>query len=247
MKEPFLYYIYWRTYSLTLSTKVNVFISTFVGDSVSEAIGHGSCRARQWRIGTDPKRKYVSKASEFLTEREHEIRQARLPSPHQTALQALFGSVNGCRDLRDLAFNTRRLSQALASSPVQSRLLHPPLGFSRVRLHRLRHDRAQIRLPRGLLLLPPSGEPSSPVQEFHGSLQSHRRLQRVFSRVSERKILERSGLGEETYLPEGLHCIPPRTTMVAAREEAEQVMFGCLDKLFENTKINPRDIGVFGR
>lgn len=32
--------------------------------------------------------------------------------------------------------------------------------------------------------------------------------------------------------------------MAAAREEAEQVMFGCLDKLFENTKINPRDVGV---
>lgn len=49
-----------------------------------EAIGHGSRRARQWRIGTDPKREYVSKASEFLTEREHEIPQARLPSPRHS-------------------------------------------------------------------------------------------------------------------------------------------------------------------
>lgn len=40
----------------------------------------------------------------------------------------------------------------------------------------------------------------------------------------QRKIMERSGLGEETYLPEALHCVPPRTTMAAAREEAEQVI-----------------------
>ncbi|KAL1213172.1 3-ketoacyl-CoA synthase 17 [Cardamine amara subsp. amara] len=32
--------------------------------------------------------------------------------------------------------------------------------------------------------------------------------------------------------------------MAAAREEAEQVIFGALDNLFENTKINPREIGV---
>ncbi|KFK30085.1 hypothetical protein AALP_AA7G214500 [Arabis alpina] len=59
-----------------------------------------------------------------------------------------------------------------------------------------------------------------------------------------RKIMERSGLGEETYLPESLHCVPPITTMAAAREEAEQVIFGALDNLFENTKINVREIGV---
>ncbi|KAL1205500.1 3-ketoacyl-CoA synthase 17 [Cardamine amara subsp. amara] len=60
----------------------------------------------------------------------------------------------------------------------------------------------------------------------------------------QRKILIRSGLGKETYLPESIHCIPPRPTMAAAREEAEQVIFGALDNLFENTKINPREIGV---
>ncbi|KAF2535048.1 hypothetical protein F2Q68_00019209 [Brassica cretica] len=54
--------------------------------------------------------------------------------------------------------------------------------------------------PRGLLLLPPSGEPSSPVQEFHGSLQSHRRLQRVFSRVSEEDSRE-IGFGRRDVSP----------------------------------------------
>ncbi|KAK4284719.1 hypothetical protein QN277_001509 [Acacia crassicarpa] len=60
----------------------------------------------------------------------------------------------------------------------------------------------------------------------------------------QRKILERSGLGEETYVPEAMHHIPPRPSMAAAREEAEQVMFGALDNLFENTKVKPKDIGI---
>ncbi|XP_071730001.1 LOW QUALITY PROTEIN: 3-ketoacyl-CoA synthase 9-like [Rutidosis leptorrhynchoides] len=60
----------------------------------------------------------------------------------------------------------------------------------------------------------------------------------------QRKILERSGLGEETYLPAALHKIPPSPSMAAAREEAEQVMYGALDKLFESTNVNPKDIGI---
>ncbi|KAJ1427462.1 Very-long-chain 3-ketoacyl-CoA synthase [Sesbania bispinosa] len=60
----------------------------------------------------------------------------------------------------------------------------------------------------------------------------------------QQKILERSGLGEETYVPEAMHSIPPKPSMAAAREEAEQVMFGALDNLFSNTNINPKDIGI---
>ncbi|KAL0799799.1 hypothetical protein Bca101_054974 [Brassica carinata] len=60
----------------------------------------------------------------------------------------------------------------------------------------------------------------------------------------QRKILERSGLGEETYLPEAMHHVPPRISMAAAREEAEQVMFGALDKLFANTGVKAKDIGI---
>ncbi|KAM7250580.1 hypothetical protein ACFE04_022463 [Oxalis oulophora] len=60
----------------------------------------------------------------------------------------------------------------------------------------------------------------------------------------QRKILERSGLGDDTYVPEAMHYVPPRPSMAAAREEAEQVMFGSLDLLFANTGINPKDIGI---
>ncbi|KAF3611906.1 hypothetical protein DY000_02045857 [Brassica cretica] len=60
----------------------------------------------------------------------------------------------------------------------------------------------------------------------------------------QRKILERSGLGEDTYVPEGMHHVPPRISMAAAREEAEQVMFGALDSLFANANVNPKEIGI---
>ncbi|KAI5660955.1 hypothetical protein M9H77_20278 [Catharanthus roseus] len=60
----------------------------------------------------------------------------------------------------------------------------------------------------------------------------------------QRKILERSGLGEQTYLPEALHVLPPKPSMSAAREEAEQVMFGALDNLFKSTNVNPKEIGI---
>ncbi|PIN15242.1 Very-long-chain 3-oxoacyl-CoA synthase [Handroanthus impetiginosus] len=60
----------------------------------------------------------------------------------------------------------------------------------------------------------------------------------------QRKILERSGLGGETYLPKAMHLVPPKPNMQAAREEAEEVIFGVLDNLFANTKIKPKEIEI---
>ncbi|KAL7155305.1 hypothetical protein ABFS83_03G066100 [Erythranthe nasuta] len=76
---------------------------------------------------------------------------------------------------------------------------------------------------------------------------NHSRLTGDFDESSlefQRKILERSGLGDETYVPEAMHFIPPRPSMQAAREEAEQVMFGALDNLFLNTNVKPKQIGI---
>lgn len=58
------------------------------------------------------------------------------------------------------------------------------------------------------------------------------------------KILERSGLGQETYIPEGLHCLPLEQTMAGSRKETEEVIFGAVDNLFRNTEITPNDIGI---
>ena len=75
----------------------------------------------------------------------------------------------------------------------------------------------------------------------------HSILTNIFNESSlefQSKILKRSGLGDETYLPEAIHYVPPRPTMAAAREEAELVVFGALDSLFENTKVNLKEISV---
>ncbi|MFS7952140.1 putative very-long-chain 3-oxoacyl-CoA synthase [Helianthus anomalus] len=83
----------------------------------------------------------------------------------------------------------------------------------------------------------------APYERF----MKHSRLTGDFDESSlefQRKILERSGLGEETYVPEAMHSIPPRPSMAAAREEAEQVMFGALNNLFAVTGVKPKDIGI---
>ncbi|RWW65060.1 hypothetical protein BHE74_00027671 [Ensete ventricosum] len=54
------------------------------------------------------------------------------------------------------------------------------------------------------------------------------------------KLTNRSGLGDETYLPPTVKARPPRLCMAEARMETEAVIFGCLDALFEATGVNPR-------
>lgn len=58
------------------------------------------------------------------------------------------------------------------------------------------------------------------------------------------KILERSGLGEETCLPPAIHYIPPAPNMAHAREEAELVIFSCMDSLFQKTGLKPKDVDI---
>ncbi|KAG8382906.1 hypothetical protein BUALT_Bualt05G0128400 [Buddleja alternifolia] len=58
------------------------------------------------------------------------------------------------------------------------------------------------------------------------------------------KILERSGLGEETCFPPAMQLIPPNPNMQSAREEAEVIIFSCMDSLFKKTKLKPKDIDI---
>ncbi|KAA8547808.1 hypothetical protein F0562_004237 [Nyssa sinensis] len=58
------------------------------------------------------------------------------------------------------------------------------------------------------------------------------------------RILERSGLGEETCLPPAIHYIPPKPTMEAARGEAELVIFSAIDSLMQKTGIKAKDIDI---
>ncbi|XP_024989910.1 3-ketoacyl-CoA synthase 5-like [Cynara cardunculus var. scolymus] len=58
------------------------------------------------------------------------------------------------------------------------------------------------------------------------------------------RIFERAGLGEETSLPHPLHYLPPRPTLIGAREETELVIFSAMDSLFQQTGISPHDIDI---
>ncbi|XP_010926125.1 3-ketoacyl-CoA synthase 6 [Elaeis guineensis] len=58
------------------------------------------------------------------------------------------------------------------------------------------------------------------------------------------RILERSGLGEETYLPPANHFIPPNPTMEASRAEAQLVIFSAIDDLIRKTGLKPKDIDI---
>ncbi|KAH0697907.1 hypothetical protein KY290_015704 [Solanum tuberosum] len=60
----------------------------------------------------------------------------------------------------------------------------------------------------------------------------------------QKKILESSGIGDETYVPKSIGSSENTATMKEGRFEASTVMFGALDELFEKTKIRPKDVGV---
>ncbi|OIW20039.1 hypothetical protein TanjilG_31957 [Lupinus angustifolius] len=58
------------------------------------------------------------------------------------------------------------------------------------------------------------------------------------------KILDRSGLGPLTYVPEALLEIPPKLNLDEARKETDTVLFGAVDELFEKTGVQAKDIGI---
>ncbi|KAL1340187.1 hypothetical protein AAHE18_U099300 [Arachis hypogaea] len=60
----------------------------------------------------------------------------------------------------------------------------------------------------------------------------------------QKKILERSGLGQKTYLPPAILQVPPNPCMAEARKEAEEVMFGAIDQLLQKTGVKAKDIGI---
>ncbi|GJU12456.1 very-long-chain 3-ketoacyl-CoA synthase, thiolase-like protein [Tanacetum coccineum] len=59
-----------------------------------------------------------------------------------------------------------------------------------------------------------------------------------------KKILERSGLGEETCVPQKLHYLPPNPNMMDVMDEAHLVIFSAMDSLFQQTGISPKEIDI---
>lgn len=58
------------------------------------------------------------------------------------------------------------------------------------------------------------------------------------------KLLTRTGLGQETYFPNGVLKLPPSLTMEDAREESRMVLFGCLEALFKRTGVQPQEVDI---
>ncbi|CAO2165116.1 unnamed protein product [Urochloa humidicola] len=59
------------------------------------------------------------------------------------------------------------------------------------------------------------------------------------------RLLERSGLGDETCVPDSYHYMPPDRSLAAAREEAEVVIFSAIDDVFAKASaVTPADIDV---
>eukprot|EP00850_Spirogloea_muscicola_P006351 SM000030S11360 [mRNA] locus=s30:297216:299220:+ [translate_table: standard] len=89
----------------------------------------------------------------------------------------------------------------------------------------------------------PDDELRSPASMF----KAHSAASGFFDETSlefQAKILERSGLGDGTYLPAGVRAIPPDPCMANARAEAEAVMFGAIDDLLARTAVSPKDVGI---
>jgi 3-ketoacyl-CoA synthase len=91
----------------------------------------------------------------------------------------------------------------------------------------------------------------------HESFLSLTRLVGLFNEEDitfQEKLLKSSGIGDHTYFPDGIlqggeeirrTGQPSKVlNMKAARQEAEQVIFGCLQSLFEKTGFQPKDVDI---
>ncbi|PAN13436.1 hypothetical protein PAHAL_2G336200 [Panicum hallii] len=58
------------------------------------------------------------------------------------------------------------------------------------------------------------------------------------------KVIEASGMGNETYFPPSLHYIPPAATHAGAVQEAHMLFFPTLDDLFAKTGVPPSAVGA---
>ncbi|KAL4349251.1 hypothetical protein S245_032140 [Arachis hypogaea] len=58
------------------------------------------------------------------------------------------------------------------------------------------------------------------------------------------RVLKKSGIGDETYMPKGVFRPGYRTSLKDGREEASMVMFGAVKEVLCATKVRPNDIKI---
>ncbi|XP_056175292.1 3-ketoacyl-CoA synthase 11-like [Syzygium oleosum] len=81
----------------------------------------------------------------------------------------------------------------------------------------------------------------------HETFMERSELTNAFTKENltfQRRILERSGLGQQTYVPDAVLRVPPNQCMAEARAEAEAIMFGAVDQLLAKTGVRAKDIGI---
>ncbi|KAK9813410.1 hypothetical protein WJX73_006792 [Symbiochloris irregularis] len=76
------------------------------------------------------------------------------------------------------------------------------------------------------------------------SLSRQSKLFTESSMEFQRKVLERGGLGNDTYLPQAVQQVPATPSMAAAREEAEMVMFDSVQKVLDKYQVAPRQVDI---
>lgn len=60
----------------------------------------------------------------------------------------------------------------------------------------------------------------------------------------QRRLFERSGVGDETYVPRSVIDVPPRPTLEEGRNEAESLAFSAIDALLGKTGVLAKEIGI---
>ncbi|KAE8037776.1 hypothetical protein FH972_010338 [Carpinus fangiana] len=124
----------------------------------------------------------------------------------------------------------------MANARVRSRLGDSVLELDSFPGHHLLHNPNEKSLLGELCVLQAGG--GAGVHE--GDFMERSGLTRSFSEENlafQKKIVERSGLGQKTYLPEAVLRVPPNPCMAEARKEAEAMMFSAIDELLGKTGV----------
>ena len=69
----------------------------------------------------------------------------------------------------------------------------------------------------------------------------------IFTKESvefQEKVIARGGLGDETYVPEGIMQEPVDASMEAARNEAREVLFSCVEEALRKTRTKPQKVDI---
>ncbi|CAK7357036.1 unnamed protein product [Dovyalis caffra] len=82
-----------------------------------------------------------------------------------------------------------------------------------------------------------------PFSNFVEHLHTSGTFSTDYSDFQER-VLERSGIGDEAYMPIAVHELPPNSSFKPAREEVEQVLFTIVEDLLSKHNISPKSIDI---